>query len=384
MKLAYVVTEAGCMDETTGANQHIAMGMRELSKHTELIAFLPPAPEVKPDSVRATDCTPNWRTLMKKSGVWGAARDLRNVWRMSRQGWRLARDIEKAGCKIVYVRVQALHPISLFLRWRKIKVVLEANGLQHRTLKARSKSWLAGLYQPFERYVYRKADHVFFVGSYGQYWGLDAENWTEVENGVEPSLFVRRDTEIGKSRPFRLVLLARLVAHHKGNLLSEAIGLLSPSLRGQLEVHLVGGGFEQLKVELQPFVRVEDHGFVPREKIGELLRQMDCGVIPDCPPYGSQMKLLDYAASGCLVLAPDVFHLKNFFSDKGVLFFDRSDSTSFSEALTAVLLDEVKANEMACCLQNHVREIYTWDVIFREKWNVIKEITNADNGVSLI
>ena len=31
MKLAFVVTEAGCLDPTTGASQHIAMGMRELA-----------------------------------------------------------------------------------------------------------------------------------------------------------------------------------------------------------------------------------------------------------------------------------------------------------------------------------------------------------------
>jgi hypothetical protein len=31
MKLAYIVTEQGCMDPTTGAFQHISMGIRELS-----------------------------------------------------------------------------------------------------------------------------------------------------------------------------------------------------------------------------------------------------------------------------------------------------------------------------------------------------------------
>ncbi len=72
-------------------------------------------------------------------------------------------------------------------------------------------------------------------------------------------------------------------------------------------------------------MNVVDHGFIGRSCVGDLLRSMDIGVIPNCPPYGSQMKLLDYAAAGCLVLAPDVPHLVNFYSDQGVCFFEAGD-----------------------------------------------------------
>jgi len=250
--------------------------------------------------------------------------------------------------------------------------VLEANGLQHVSRKARFRSWLSWLYRPFERHVYRAADHVFFVGSYGQYWQLGRGNWTEVENGVELEMFDRRDTKIGTARPFRLVLLARLVAHHNGDLLSDAISKLAPPLRDQIELHLVGSGFEALKAQLDPQVRVKDHGFVSRENIGPLLRRMDCGVIPDCPPYGSQMKLLDYAASGCVVLAPDVFHLKNFYPDKGVVFFDRGDAASLSERIGALVSGEPGFDRMARVLQSHVLENYTWGAIFERKWSIIE------------
>ena len=374
MKLAYVVTEAGCMDPKTGANQHIAMGMRELGKHAEVILFVPPVPNPTGSAAVPASGASGWRARLKTSGAWGAMRDMRDFARMVKQGWRLAREIEAAGCEVAYVRVQALHPVSLFLRWRRIKVVLEANGLQHVSRKARSGSWLAWAYRPFERHVYRVADHVFFVGSYGQYWQLDSENWTEVENGVEPGLFVRRDTRIGGNRPFRMVLVARLVAHHKGSILSEAFARLEPSLRDQVELHLVGAGFEALKAEFASLVRVKDHGFVSREAIGPLLQQMDCGVIPDCPPYGSQMKLLDYAASGCLVLAPNVFHLKNFYADKGVLFFDRGDAASLSERIGALVGGDRPVDAMARALQDHVRERFTWGTIFDRKWAVIEAI----------
>ncbi|KEO54700.1 glycosyltransferase family 4 protein [Thioclava pacifica] len=378
MRLAYVVTEAGCMDPTTGASQHIAMGMRELGKRTELVPFVPPVPKPSGPARVSAQGGASPLARLSKTGVWGAARDLRDVWRMVQQGRRLAREIDQAGCSVAYVRVQGLHPVSLFLRRRGVKVVLEANGLQHVSRQSRFRSLLSGLYRPFERYVYREADHVFFVGSYGQYWQLDTANWTEVENGVEPNLFTERQVPVGRARPLRLVLLARLVGHHKAHLLPEAFALLDPDLRDQIELHLVGSGFEQLKEDLRPLVRVEDHGFVSRDAIGDLMQRMDCGVIPDCPPYGSQMKLLDYAASGCLVLAPDVIHLVNFFADKGVLFFNQGDAASLADRIRALIAGEVPTDDMARAMQDHVRGAFTWDAIFERKWTCIAALAGQD------
>ena len=86
---------------------------------------------------------------------------------------------------------------------------------------------------------------------------------------------------------------------------------------------------------------------------------MDCGLITDCPPYTSQMKLLDYAASGCLVLAPYVVHLENLYLGKGVLFFTRRESTSLADKLKALILGDIAANEMAQTLQKHVLDKHT-------------------------
>lgn len=374
MKLAYVVTESGCLDPTTGASQHIRMGMRELTKRTELIQFLAPPQKIAASRPSRASKKAKWIKRLSTSGAWGAARDLRDFGRNTLQGWKLAKTIELAGCSAAYVRVEALHPISIFLRWRNIKVFLEANGLQHISRRSRFRSWLSWSYRPFEKYIYRKADHIFFVGSYGQYWHLDSDNWTEVENGVEPEMFQMRKATVGAHRPIKLVLVARLVAHHNGKLLSKAIGQLEPAIRSQIEVHLVGSGFGQLKLQLEPLCRIEDHGFVDRKHIGPLLQRMDCGLIPDCPPYGSQMKLLDYAANGCLVMAPDVFHLKNFYSGQGVLFFTQNDSSSLAGQLEALVLGDVAANDMALKLQKHVQNTYTWDAIFDRKWSKILEV----------
>jgi glycosyltransferase involved in cell wall biosynthesis len=371
-KLAYIVTEQGCLDPTTGAYQHISMGIRELNRYAEVVTFLSKSKAPSRAAVSAERGVPKVSGF-RSSGIWGALRDMRDFLQNAREGWRVARQVRAAGCEAAYVRVQGLQPISIFLRCYGIKVFLEANGLQFESRKHCFKSWLSSLYRPFERYLYLKADHVFFVGSYGTYWKLPSNNWSEVENGIEPEMLQSREVPVCAGNPIKIVLLARLVAHHKGQVLADALKHLSREQLNHLELHLVGSGFDQLKLDLDQVVEVVDHGFVGREEIGALLRQMDIGVIPNGPPYSSQMKLLDYAAAGCLVVAPDVPHLVNFYQDRGVLFFEYGSAGSLSEALLAAVSKETHVSENAQRLQSHVADNYTWEAIFKRKFDQIHQ-----------
>lgn len=116
--------------------------------------------------------------------------------------------------------------------------------------------------------MYRSADHVFFVDSQGLYWYLPEGTWTNVENGVEPEIFNTRDIAICTQQPIKIVLLARLMAHHKGHILSQVVAHLQPNIWSMIEIHLVGTGFGHLVKELKPRCTVIDHGFVDRDHIG--------------------------------------------------------------------------------------------------------------------
>lgn len=361
------------MDPRSGAYQHISMGIRELSQHADLVQFLPSLPSSgKPNSTSRGQSSK--ATGLRQTCIWGAVRDLRDLALNVRYGWRIAREVKASGCKAAYVRVECLQPISIFLRLRGVAVFLEANGLQFESRRARFRSLFSGLYEPFERFVYTKADHVFFVGSYGQYWQLTTQNWTEVENGIEREMLQDRARPPCADKPLKIVLLARLVDHHKGSLLVDAIKGTSLSVQNNIELHLVGSGFEQIKADLKLLVNVVDHGFVGRSCVGDLLRSMDIGVIPDCPPYGSQMKLLDYAAAGCLVLAPDVPHLVNFYSDQGVCFFEVGNASAMAVVISSIVSESLDVEARAHLLQLHVAEHYTWEAIFRSKRNEMEAL----------
>ena len=241
------------MDPTTGAYQHISMGLRELGKYAELVEFVP-APPSRTRSVTPVSSSDKKEAGLRASGAWGALRDLRDFVRNCRSGWRIAKAVKRSGCEAAYVRVEYLQPVSLFLRRMGINVFLEANGLQFESRKRRFKSWLSCLYEPFERYIYSKAEHVFFVGSYGDYWKLPDTNWTNVKNGIEPELFSIDLPPKPQTPPLKLCLLARLVGHHQVDVLIDANKSLDPQIAKQVELHLIGSGFEVLIAECEDAV----------------------------------------------------------------------------------------------------------------------------------
>ncbi|MDB4433035.1 hypothetical protein N9135_01815 [Akkermansiaceae bacterium] len=356
------------MDPTTGAHQHIRVGIRELSKHFSVIPFLPVFQKQK---ALVTSQPVAGVSVVKRGGLYGALRDCRDFFRLTRQAWVVAAQVKGVGCSLAYVRVQGLSPVSLFLKWRGVDVFLEANGLQFESRKRRFTSAMSCLYRPFERWVYSSANHVFFVGSYGDYWKLPTDNWTNVENGIESELLEIKALPKSMGPPFRLCLLARLVGHHQVGVLIDAIKSLESQVAKKIELHLIGSGFDYLISECAPFITVVDHGFQVRGKLPKLLQTMHAGIIPGVPKYQSQMKLFDYAVNGCLVIAPRTFHLENCFGGKGICFFEPGSSSSLMLSLSAIV--NASGSDGATKLYQSIKKDYTWDNIFSRKVKIIKK-----------
>ena len=367
-KLAYVVTEKGCMDPTTGAFQHITVGLRELVKHFDVETILPDSQPIKLS--RATVSAPSVRGF-RSGQLFGALRDIRDFYRLLIESFRLSKKVRTVGCSSVYIRVQALSPLPLLFRCLGIKTFLEANGLQFESRKTRFPSLLSFSYKPFERLVYRTATYVFFVGSYGHFWQIEGDNWSNVENGIEAELL---EYDILPKRiiaPFRFCLLARLVGHHQANVLIDAFKQLPLKDCEKLELHMIGSGFENLEQELHSRIKLKNHGHVSHDKIKVLLDQVDVGIITGGPEYASHMKLFDYAASGCLILAPRTYHLETCYSGQGVHFFEPGNSEDLCNCLRHVLSNPQIISESGSKLRQWIKKNYSWESIFAYKAEVI-------------
>lgn len=373
IKLAYIVTESGCMNKHTGAYQHIQMGIKELSRHFEVVPLLPTNLKNNKFYKRKTKKI----SKIKKSGLWGFFRDIKDFCIFLIRGLFIANELKKLDIKIVYLRVQGLNPLSLYLRLCGYKVFLEANSLQFESRQKRFSSYISFLYKPFERFVYKCSTHTFFIGSYGCFWNLKEGNWTNIENGIEENHPFHINKINTGSKKLKIAILARFVDHHNGIFFSNALNIIDKKLHDLIELHLIGEGYDNLIEILPATISYKEYGFLSREQMPETLNSIHIGLIPDAPNYQSQMKLFDYAASGCLVLAPNTAHFKRLYTDKGILFFEKESPNSLARSITDLLLNKDDLQSMADMFQFHIKENYTWEKIFMKKVDIIKSFMQA-------
>jgi glycosyltransferase involved in cell wall biosynthesis len=124
---------------------------------------------------------------------------------------------------------------------------------------------------------------------------------------------------------------------HRVDLLVEAFALLRHL--PHLHLLLMGEGVERSKVENSVRHhdlddRVSFHGAVPPDDVASFISALDIGVMPGTNPYGHPMKIIEYAAAGCVPVAPDLPVIREILDDgeTGVLF-----ASANAEALMAAI-----------------------------------------------
>jgi len=368
LKGAYVVTEPGCLMPTSGAHNHIMTGISELGRHFEIQPLLPVASA--PSSGKVPACSQSY-DASSTSPCAGVLRDLKRLAVQARSAWKLTRRLSGANYDFVYVRSNFLDPLPFFLRLRGVPCVIESNGLQYEGIKKHYRSHLSPLNRLLERLTYSVATHVFFVGSYGDYWKLPGDRWINVENGVEGDFLNSFATA---RRPpvstLRLCFVGSLMQHHRPDVLIEAVKRLSQS--HQVELHLVGARQDSIANSLANALPVIMHGFLEREPLAAVLREMHVGLIAGAPEYASLMKLLDYGAARMAVVAPNTHHLTSWFPDD-LVFFNSGDPASMADAILSLAEDRERVAKLGNQLHDRIRQEFTWEKIFAKKAEIIQQ-----------
>ena len=141
-----------------------------------------------------------------------------------------------------------------------------------------------------------------------------------------------------------------------------------------IRVNLIGTGLEKVQKKLiQKNINVVNHGFVERSKIINLVSNFDIAVIPGSPQYQSSMKLFDYGAAGCAVLAPKTYNLNYWFSDE--LFFFDGTAYDLQNKLIKLISNRVLIQKYSSKLNDKIKSRFTWTQIFNYKSKIIKGIT---------
>ncbi len=256
-------------------------------------------------------------------------------------------------------------------RAAKVPAFLEVNtpyAYQRRVYERLSYPWLAAR---MEARTWRRADRVLVVSTPLKRYVMDAgvteERIDVLPNGVDLELFDPRHRaarEAGEAEPVRIGFVGSLRRWHGVELLLEAVEPLAREGRARLVV--VGDGPERIALERQARDRgiaaaVEFVGDVPHDRIPATMATFDIAVSPRSVFYQSPMKILEYMAMKCAVVAPDAENIRDLVvPDREALLFRPDDVGSLRDALGRLTGDRALRAHLGEEARRGVERRHTW------------------------
>lgn len=291
--------------------------------------------------------------------VWDTARDAALIRKSRRFERALSSDRDLSGSEIAF---EYWSPSSFagsnFAQARDIPHVLENLDPITDELRAASSGLLAPSLRALEaRRRRRAAALIVMARGMGDYlvrqWGVDPERVHWIPQGVNTELF--RPSDPAESARIRDELgagshlvgfVGSLASYQRVDVLVAAAHRLRQS-RSDIKLVLVGGSTERARA-----LGAEDVGVViphvDYEEVPKYISAFDVAVLPDSNWYGSPLKILEYAAVGAPVIAPDIGPVRDLVSgeDEAIL-VPPSDVKALADAITATLADPTAAARRA-------------------------------------
>lgn len=310
------------------------------------------APLELPDAVRATK-----RRL--PPAVWDTVRDAALLRKDRRFGARLAADARLGDSQLV---LEYWSPSSFagsrLAKSLRVPYVLENPDPITDELRAASSGLLARRLQALERERRRSAAAVIVMArGMGDYlvreWGVEPSRVHWLPQGVNTDLFHPADAaDVARVREelgagCRLIgFVGSLASYQRVDVLVEAARLLTKE-RSDTKLVLVGGSRERAQaLGAEDVAVVVPH--VDYERVPSYISAFDVAVLPDSNWYGSPVKVLEYAAVGAPVIAPDIGPVRDLVEgeDDAVL-VPPSDPHALAAAIARTLDDPAAAKRRA-------------------------------------
>jgi len=289
---------------------------------------------------------------------------------------RLARLVRKHKPDCMYERYNLFLPSGIWLRRRfKLPMLLEVNAPLYDERKKYDGIALDRLARWTEHYAWRGADHVLPVtrvlAGYVCRANVPESRVTVIPNGINPEKF-SRVLDTGKAKA-ALGLEGRLVLGFVGFMrawhgLERVIDLLAKDADKQRHLLLVGDG--PVRNELLAHARslgISDRvtitGVIARDQVMNYIAAFDVALQPEVVEYASPLKLFEYLALGCAIVAPDTPNLLEVLDDgENALLFRHGDPGSFAAAVERVCLDSgLRAHLSEGAASTIARRGLTWE-----------------------
>lgn len=266
---------------------------------------------------------------------------------------RLIAAIRRHRPDFIYERFNLFFPLGAFVcRLYGIVYVLEINGPLHEERSSYGGIGLKWLSRWSQGYTWRRADLCLPVtevlAQYLDRYRVSRSRVLVLHNGVDRTRFFVRDAQASKRS---LGMDGKLVIGFVGfvrpwHRVDRLIRLLaSGELPANAVLMIVGDGpaiaeLKALAAELSVVDRVVFTGLVSREKIPEVLGCFDVALQPAVTGWASPLKVIEYLATGKVIVAPDQPNIRELLShENNALLFDGEDEQAFQRALVRACND---------------------------------------------
>lgn len=266
---------------------------------------------------------------------------------------RLRRAIAEHRPDVIYERYNLFFVSGAWARKRfEVPLLLEVNAPLLDERSRYSGITLRGLARWSERLAWRRADHVFTVTSVlaqriGRE-GVPVQRLSVTPNGIDPQQFSSLPDRAEAKR--RLGLDGRLVLGFTGFVrewhgMENILDLMAQHSDLNLHLLLVGDGPARAALEararsLGVADRVTFTGVVDRGQVPAHVAAFDVALQPAVVPYASPLKLFEYLAAGCAIVAPASENIREILTHEvNALLFDPEQPSQRAEAIVRLATD---------------------------------------------
>ncbi len=263
---------------------------------------------------------------------------------------RAARQFKPDG---LYERYNLLFLSGVWLkRWLKLPMLIEVNAPLYEERKRFHGIALDRLARWTERLAWRSADAALPVtevlAGHVRAAGVARERIHVIPNGIQPDRFAMLPSRDEAKR--LLGLEGRTVLGFTGFMrewhgLERVLDRMAASGDGSLHAVFVGEGPARAALEARAReLKLDQHvtftGIVGRHDIGRYVMAFDIALQPDVVAYASPLKLFEYMACGCAIVAPDAANIREVLTDdEDAILFDHNYSASFGRAIDRLAAD---------------------------------------------
>jgi len=180
----------------------------------------------------------------------------------------------------------------------------------------------------------------------------------------------RAKRDKSKDAPFVMVYHGTLARRLGLDFAIEAVAKARGSIPN-INLRIIGAGEERDRlIELRNQLDLKDvvtfsDGFVPLERIPEMIDEADVGLIPLRICEGTDImlptKLLEYVSMGIPCIVPRTGTIERYFDETMVQFFEAENSDSLSDAIVALYRDPDKRNRLSHQATERFGNVYSWN-----------------------